>query len=88
MNKDSNPDQTEMWKREDICLVLACDGLYDVIDNQLLAEIACPWNEQGSESIFNDAVFSRSDSSQINNKGIMNKSLKNGKCMCRKIAKG
>ncbi|KAA6385677.1 MAG: hypothetical protein EZS28_018795 [Streblomastix strix] len=84
----SNPDQTEMWKREDICLVLACDGLYDVIDNQLLAEIACPWNEQGSESIFNDAVFSRSDSSQINNKGTMNKSLKNGKCMCRKIAKG
>ncbi|KAA6375071.1 MAG: hypothetical protein EZS28_029401, partial [Streblomastix strix] len=35
--------QNSTWEREDIALVLACDGLFDVLDNQLVAELTCPW---------------------------------------------
>lgn len=41
---------------------MACDGLFDVVDNQLLAEVMCPWMEKGNHDIFNDTVFNESDS--------------------------
>lgn len=50
------------WKREDIALVLGCDGLFDVVDNQLLAELVCPWMEEDNEDILSDPVFTAPDS--------------------------
>ncbi|KAK2964894.1 putative Leucine-rich repeat protein soc-2 like protein [Blattamonas nauphoetae] len=31
------------WKREDIAIVLACDGVFDVIRNDILADLVCDW---------------------------------------------
>ncbi|KAA6386350.1 MAG: hypothetical protein EZS28_018121 [Streblomastix strix] len=45
------------WEREDVALVMGCDGVFDVIDNQLLAELVCPWMEDGNHDLFNDPVF-------------------------------
>jgi hypothetical protein len=50
-------ENNDRWLREDIALVLGCDGLFDVVDNQLLAEIVCPWMEDGAHDVFNDPVF-------------------------------
>lgn len=50
------------WKREDMALVLACDGLYDVIDTQQVAEIGFPWmDEEAGWSVFSDPVFDEED---------------------------
>lgn len=44
-----------------MAVVIGCDGLYDVLDEQLIAELCCPWMADGVHDVFNDAVFSRED---------------------------
>jgi hypothetical protein len=45
------------WEREDVALVIACDGLFDVLDDQMVAEVACPWMCRNDAGLFNDPVF-------------------------------
>jgi serine/threonine protein phosphatase PrpC len=66
------------WKREDVALVVACDGLYDALDDQLVAEIACPWMSRNDYHLFNDPILSQAFSEV---------DLKNG-CKCMSVGKG
>jgi hypothetical protein len=46
------------WDREDVALVLACDGLFDVADDQLIADVACPWMHPESFDLLAEPTFS------------------------------
>ncbi|KAK2949422.1 putative Protein scribble like protein [Blattamonas nauphoetae] len=54
------PVQSTVFRREDICLVLGCDGLFDVLNAEQIAEIACPWMQGGMDWL-NDPALDRSD---------------------------
>jgi hypothetical protein len=52
------------WVRRDVCLVLACDGLYDVLDEQQVAELCCPWmtgDRDERVKVWDDPVFDDDD---------------------------
>ncbi|KAA6392332.1 MAG: hypothetical protein EZS28_012140, partial [Streblomastix strix] len=81
--------ETRVWDREDIALVMACDGLFDVVDNQLLAEVMCPWMEKGNHDIFNDTVFNESDSDSSSDESQQVSQRDGGRgCFCSAISKG
>lgn len=73
--------QTSSWEREDVALVIGCDGLFDVMDNQQIAEIACPWMNPADTDVFNDPVF---DSEDEENRG----NERGHGCFCRKVKRG
>ncbi|KAA6394826.1 MAG: hypothetical protein EZS28_009648 [Streblomastix strix] len=49
---------------------MACDGLFDVFDNQLIAEIACPWIAKDNSDVFDDPVFDDSSDDEQQSKDI------------------
>ncbi|KAK2952132.1 putative leucine-rich repeat protein [Blattamonas nauphoetae] len=40
---DSADTHVSKWKREDIAIVLACDGVWDVLRNDSLCDLVCEW---------------------------------------------
>jgi serine/threonine protein phosphatase PrpC len=73
------------WAREDVALVIACDGLYDVMDDQLIAEIACPWMCWNDFDLFNDPIFDNVFSEVL--RGNSTERLRYG-CKCVHVGKG
>jgi serine/threonine protein phosphatase PrpC len=58
----------DRWARTDICLVLACDGLYDVMDEQQIAETCCPWMTGDVEErvrVWDDPVFDYQEDDEV-----------------------
>lgn len=57
-SEDEDDDEFDQpWWREDVAIVIGCDGVFDVVSNQLVAEMVCPWMEGGNHDVFNDPVF-------------------------------
>ncbi|KAK2945642.1 putative leucine-rich repeat domain-containing protein [Blattamonas nauphoetae] len=50
---------SQRWEREDVALVVGCDGVFDVLDAQGLAELVCPWMDATGASFAFNSHFGR-----------------------------
>ncbi|KAK2953142.1 putative Leucine-rich repeat protein SHOC-2 [Blattamonas nauphoetae] len=75
------PVVTNVWKREDVALVIGCDGIFDVLDTQDLAELACPWMDSSGASFAYQPYFSRKQTQSFSENT-------SGSCFCSLISKG
>ncbi|KAK2954081.1 hypothetical protein BLNAU_10898 [Blattamonas nauphoetae] len=58
----------EVFERQDVCIVLGCDGLFDVLYGEQIAELACPWMRDDG-SWMEDPVFDSDSDDEVGSRG-------------------
>ncbi|KAK2951421.1 putative Histone acetyltransferase KAT8 [Blattamonas nauphoetae] len=48
-----------LWQREDVAIVIGCDGIFDVLDAQDVAELVCPWMDSSGSRFAFSPIFKR-----------------------------
>ena len=65
-SSESSLDKTVKWTREDVAIVLACDGIYDVLSSQQMAEVGFGWLDPCNRNqLINNSSTIRSKSHSV-----------------------